>query len=59
MEQLREEQWFYLYNFQMPPWETNQLPILERKWFIDRFIKQKEREKEAYDRERSKSRSKK
>ncbi len=58
MEQLREEQWFYLYNFQMPPWETNRLVIIERKWFIDRFIKQKDREKEAYDREKAKVKKK-
>jgi hypothetical protein len=46
-----EEQWFFLYNFHMSPQETKKIPIFDRKWFIDRFVAQKAKEQEAYERE--------
>jgi len=34
------------------------LPVEERKWFIDRFIKQKQKENEAVEAERRKAKRK-
>jgi hypothetical protein len=35
-----------------------QLPIFERKWYIERFIDQKKKENEAIEREKRKAKSK-
>lgn len=37
------------YNYGTPPWETNKLIIFERKWFIDRFVEQKNKEADAQE----------
>lgn len=52
---LREEEFFFWYHYKSPPWEIRKhLSVIERKWFIDRFIQQKEQE--AAEMEKSKRR---
>ena len=55
-EQLMEEKFFFLYHMHMIPPDAMQLPINERKWIIQRFIQQKDKENEAMEAARRKSR---
>jgi len=41
-----EEKFFFFYNFKVSPSIVMQLPIHERRWFIERFIQQRQREDE-------------
>jgi hypothetical protein len=54
-----EEKWFFLYHMKLDTRQSMQLPINERKWFIERFIKQKERENQAIEAAKRKSKIKK
>jgi hypothetical protein len=51
---LLEEYFFFWYYYRTPPWETRHLPIFERKWYIDRYVDQKEKENKELDRVRKK-----
>jgi hypothetical protein len=51
---LFEEEFFYWYYYHCPPWETRRLPVFERKWFLDRFVQQKEKENEEMEKARKK-----
>jgi hypothetical protein len=53
---LAEEIFFFQYHLRMDPEKCLGLPILLRKWMIDRFIKQKEDENEALERSKKSSR---
>jgi hypothetical protein len=44
-----EEKFFFLYHLKMPPHISMTMPINERKWHIERFILQKEKESEAME----------
>jgi hypothetical protein len=44
-----EEMFFFMYHMRQSRDNFLSLPINERKWMIDRFIKQKERESEAME----------
>ena len=48
-ENLMEEKFFFLYHLRMVPDLSMDLPINERKWMIERFIKQKEQENDAIE----------
>ena len=52
--QLMEEQFFFLYHLRRSREEFMKYPILERKWLIERFITQKEKEHEAMEKARKK-----
>ena len=54
-----EEKWFFLYHMHLEPRKSMQLPINERKWMIERFIKQKERENQAIEAAKRKAKLKK
>jgi hypothetical protein len=54
-----EEMFFFMYHMRQSREDFLSLPINERKWMIDRFITQKERENEAMESARKKARSKK
>jgi hypothetical protein len=54
-EYLMEEQFFFKYHLRMSREEFRAYPILERKWMIDRFIKQREREDQHMKAARKKS----
>lgn len=41
-----EETFFYLYHCSQAPDKTLSLPVWERKWYIDRWIEQKNKENE-------------
>lgn len=49
-----EEKFFFKYHLNTSFKETMELPIAERKWFINRFIEQKEKENEAIEAEKRK-----
>lgn len=44
-----EEKFFFLYHMHQDFETTMKMPINERKWMIERFIQQKNKEKEALD----------
>jgi hypothetical protein len=54
-----EELFFFMYHMRQSRANFMSLPINERKWLIDRFIKQKEKENEAMESARRKAKSKK
>lgn len=51
-----EELFFFQYHMHMSRFDCLSLPIYERKWFLHRFIQQKEKENDAM--EKAKKRSK-
>jgi hypothetical protein len=52
-----EEMFFFMYHMRQSRDEFLSLPINERKWMIDRFIKQKEKENEAMEAARKKAKA--
>jgi hypothetical protein len=48
-ENLLEEKFFFMYQLQQPPKVSMELPIHERKWYIERYLLQKEKENEAME----------
>ena len=44
-----EEKFFFLYHMRLPPDFSMGMYINERKWMIERFILQKEKENEAME----------
>jgi hypothetical protein len=46
---LMEEIFFFMYHFHLDRKSSLTLPINERKWLIERFIMQKEKENEAIE----------
>jgi len=54
-ENLAEEQFFYLYHLHLEPEKTNRIPINLRRWLIERFIIQKEKEEQAIESSRKKA----
>jgi hypothetical protein len=53
-ENLAEEIFFFLYHMRQPQTETLKLPIILRKWLINKFIEQKEKENQHMESERRK-----
>lgn len=53
-----EEIFFFQYHLHMNRAGCLQMPINERKWMIERFVKQKNRENEAMEAARRKAKSK-
>ena len=53
-----EELFFFMYHMRQSRDNFMTLPINERKWLIDRFIKQKEKENEAIEAARRKAKMK-
>ncbi len=53
-----EELFFFMYHMKQSRNEFMCLPINERKWLIERFIQQKEKENEAMESARKKARVK-
>ena len=43
---LLEEKFFYLYHMNLKPEDSMSLPIIERQWYIQRFVEQKNKENE-------------
>ena len=58
-ENLMEEVFFFIYHLHMDRDTALRLPINERKWMIERFIQQKQKENEAMEAERRKAKSRK
>jgi len=56
-KQLAEEIFFFQYHMHMPRRESMGMPINERKWMIQRFIDQKQKENDAMEAERRKAKS--
>lgn len=50
-----EELFFFMYHMRQSRENFMTLPINERKWLIDRFIQQKEKENEAMESARKKA----
>jgi hypothetical protein len=48
-ENLFEEKFFFLYQLQQPPQVSMEIPIYERKRYIERYLLQKEKENEAME----------
>lgn len=46
---MMEELFFFMYHLRQSREDFLSLPINERKWLIDRFIKQKNKENEAME----------
>lgn len=46
-----------MYHLHMPPREVRRMPILERKYYIEKFVDQKKRENESIEKERRKAKS--
>lgn len=57
-EKLEEEIFFFMYHMRQERSKVLQMPINSRKWIIQRFIQQKEKENEAMDAARRKSKQK-
>lgn len=55
-KQLAEEIFFFQYHMRLPMASSMTLPINLRKWMIERYIDQKEKEKEAMDAQSRKKR---
>lgn len=53
-----EEKWFFLYHMKLDTQKSMQLPINERKWLIEKFIQQKEKENQAIEASKRKARHK-
>jgi hypothetical protein len=53
-----EEMFFFMYHLRQSRDDFLALPINERKWMIERFIKQKERENDAMESARRKAKRK-
>lgn len=53
-----EELFFFMYHLNQSRANFMSLPINERKWIIERFIQQKERENEAMEAARRKAKTK-
>jgi len=53
-----EEQFFFQYHLHMDAGSSMTMPINERKWMIQRFIQQKERENQAMEAARRKAKNK-
>jgi hypothetical protein len=53
-----EELFFFMYFMRQSRADFMSLPINERKWLIDRFVKQKEKENEAMEAARKKAKVK-
>jgi hypothetical protein len=45
-----DELFFFLYHMHVKKQDFMQLTIAERKYLIDKFVEQKEKEREAYER---------
>jgi hypothetical protein len=54
-----EETWFFMYHLNRSRKDVMQMPINERKWLVERFIQQKERENEALEAAKRKAKLKK
>jgi hypothetical protein len=54
---LAEEVFFFQYHMRLPMSGSMSLPINMRKWMIERFIEQKEKENQAMEASRRKSQS--
>jgi hypothetical protein len=54
-ENLMEEVFFFTYHLHQDRDTTLQMPINERKWMIERFILQKNRENDAMEAARKKT----
>jgi hypothetical protein len=52
-----EEVFFFQYHMRMSRSECMGIPIYERKWLIDRFIDQKNKENQAMEEQRRKSKT--
>jgi hypothetical protein len=57
-ENLAEEVFFFLYHMRQSMTETLKLPIIMRKWLINKFLEQKEKEHQHMEAERRKVRKK-
>lgn len=57
-DQLAEEIFFFQYHMRLPMASSMTLPINLRRWMIERFVKQKEKENEAMEAARRKANSK-
>ena len=44
-----DEVFFFMYHLHMPPGQSMALPVYERKWLVNRFIEQKEKEHQAIE----------
>ena len=55
---LAEEIFFFQYHLHLDMFGAMRLPINMRKWMIERFVEQKEKENEAMEATRRKSASK-
>lgn len=56
-DNLMEEMFFFMYHLRQSRDNFLSLPINERKWMIERFIKQKDKENEAMESARKKAKS--
>lgn len=54
-----EETFFFMYHLNLARESFMSLPINERKWLIERFIQQKEKENEALEAAKRKAKQKK
>jgi len=52
-----EEKFFFLYHLQMDPKIAMKMLIHERKWFVERFVQQKNKEQEAVESAKRKSKT--
>ena len=48
-QNLLEEKFFFWYHYRTDPGISMSLPIIDRKWYIDRYIEQKERENQLIE----------
>jgi len=53
-----EEKFFFWYHLRAEPEISMDLPIAERKWYIQKFIQQKQKENDAMESSRRRAQSK-
>ena len=55
-ENLLEEKFFFWYHYRSDPDKSMSLPVIDRKWFIERFVEQREKENQAIESARNRKR---
>lgn len=53
-----EDQFNFLYHLHLPPTQSMCLPVYERKWLLNRFVEQKEKEHQAMESAKKRGKSK-
>ena len=57
MLSLFEEMFFFQYHLKLDMFQAMKMPVWWRRWFVDRFVYQKDKENEAIEKAQKKAKS--